>query len=76
MQVNCECTYKSYNENSRTYTTIETESNYKNNDISNSNFKVIECGGEIFKNTGKNASFWILLIGLIINFFIYIVYSF
>ena len=74
MQVNCECTYKSYNENSRTYTTIETESNYKNNDISNSNFKVIECGGEIFKNTGKNASFWILLIGLIIQIFLFILF--
>jgi hypothetical protein len=74
MSVTCNCPYKSYNENSRSYSVINTESNFKNKGISNPNFKVMGCGGKIFKNLGENAGFWLLLIAFLIQLSLFIIF--
>ena len=76
--VECICKYKSYSSDSRTFSVIETESDFKKKDISNSNFKTMKCGSETFKNVGKNSAFWLILFGLLVQicvFTIFIIYT-
>ena len=65
--VDCICEYKSYTSTLSTFSVIETDSNFKNEDISNSNFKTMGCGKEVFKNLGSNSGFLIILVGFLVQ---------
>ena len=72
--VECICKYKSYSSDSRTFSVIETESDFKKKDISNSNFKTMKCGSETFKNVGKNSAFWLILFGLLVQICVFTIF--
>ena len=66
--VDCLCDYKEYSVSTeRTYSVIKTDSDFKNGDVSNSNFKTMGCGKEAFKDIESNSAFWIILIGFILQ---------
>ena len=66
--VDCLCDYKEYSVSTeRTYSVIQTDSDFKNGDVSNSNFKAMGCGKEAFKDIESNSAFWIILVGFILQ---------
>ena len=63
--VDCVCKHKRYTSTLSTFSVIETDSDFKNGDVSNSNFKTMGCGKEVFNNIESNSAFWLILFGFV-----------
>ena len=74
LTVECDCKYKSFSKKKREFSSIEIDADFKTKDIKNSNFKVMKCGKETFKNVEKNSAFWIILFGLLVQIGVFTIF--